>query len=347
MTVKSNRPPAPAGSIPAQNVDVGATATLDVASYFSDPDGDVLRYAATTSNANAVSVSMSGSTLTLTGAALGTAAVTVRATDPDGLSATQSLGVTVETPNRAPVRVGSIPAQAVNPRGAKRLDVAPYFSDPDGDTLEYAATSSNAGVVSVSMSRSELTMAGVAEGTATVTVTATDLDGLSATQSMEVAVTSNRAPEPSGSIPAQNLDAGRSVSFDLALYFNDLDGDVLRYSAETSNAGVVTYWLSRNNLSLIGQAGGTATVTVTATDPGGLTGTQAIEVSVRGRVGASRDDFDTPASLQAWGTENAEATLADSVYNLTNLVTGTGRRPVRRRPRCGMGTLRGDQSRDG
>ena len=127
---------------------------------------------------------MSGSTLTLNGVAVGTASVTVTATDPDGLSATQSVGVTVETPNRAPVRAGFIPAQSIIPGRTGRLDVARYFSDPDGDALGYAATSSNAGVVSVSMSRSELTMAGVAEGTATVAVTATDPDGLSATQSV-------------------------------------------------------------------------------------------------------------------------------------------------------------------
>ena len=124
-----------------------------MASYFSDPDGDTLRYAATTSNAGVVSVDVSGSTLTLTAIALGTATVTVTATDPDGLSATQSLDVSVETPNRAPARVGSIPAQAVTPGGARRLDVARYFRDPDGDALGYEATSSNAGVLSVSMSR--------------------------------------------------------------------------------------------------------------------------------------------------------------------------------------------------
>ena len=327
VTVRSNRPPAPAGSIPARSVDIGGTATLDVASYFSDPDGDALRYAATTSNAGVVSVGVSGSTLTLTGAALGTATVTVTATDPDGLSATQSVDVTVETPNRAPARVGSIPAQHINPGQTRRLDVARYFSDPDGDALGYAATSSDAGVVSVSMSGSDLTMVAVALGTATVTVTATDPDGLSATQGVQVTVTSNRAPAPVGSIPAQNLGAGRSARFDVAQYFSDPDGDALRYSAETSNAGVVSHRLSRSNLTLVGRDGGEATVTVTATDPGGLTGTQTIEVSVRGRVASFRDDFETSASLQDWRIENAAATVGetamDSALHLTNVVTGT------------------------
>ena len=170
-------------------------------------------------------------------------------------------------------------------------------------------------------------MAGVADGTATVTVTATDPGGLSATQSVQVTVTSNRAPEPVGSIPAQNLGAGRSARFDVARYFSDPDGGALRYAAETSNAGVVSHRLSRSNLTLVGRAGGEATVTVTATDPGGLTGTQTIEVSVRGRVVGFRDEFETSASLQDWRIENADATVGetaiDSALHLTNVVTDT------------------------
>ena len=49
-----------------------------------------------------VSVSISGGSLTTVGVADGTATVTVTATDPDGLSATQRVDVTVETPRRAP-----------------------------------------------------------------------------------------------------------------------------------------------------------------------------------------------------------------------------------------------------
>ncbi|MCZ0933709.1 MAG: Ig-like domain-containing protein [Gemmatimonadetes bacterium] len=322
-----NRTPAPSGSIPAQSVDAGRSATLDVAQYFSDPDGDTLGFAATTSNAAVVSVDVSGSTVTFTGVALGTATVTVTATDPDGLSATQSVSVTVETPNRAPAPSGSIPARTIGPGRAERLDVARYFSDPDGDALTFAATTSNAAVVSADVSGSTLTLTAGTLGTATVTVTATDPDGLSATQDVDVTVTSNRAPVPSGSIPAQNLGAGRSVSFNVARYFSDPDGDALTYSAETSNAGVVSRWLSRSNLTLVGVAGGEATVTVTATDPGGLTGTQTIEVSVRGRVAGFRDDFEASANLQDWRVQNADATVAatatDSALHLTNLVTGT------------------------
>ncbi|MDE2979818.1 MAG: hypothetical protein OXU74_01365 [Gemmatimonadota bacterium] len=161
---------------------------IDVASYFRDPDGGPLTYAAATSAPSVVSVSISGSSLTMFGVADGTATVTVTATDPGGLSATQSVGVTVQTPNRAPAAVGSIPARSANVGQTVTLDVASYFSDPDGDALGYGAATSAAGVVSVSMSGSSLTMVGVADGTATVTITATDPGGLTATQSFAVAV---------------------------------------------------------------------------------------------------------------------------------------------------------------
>ncbi len=275
-------PPAQVGSIPAQIVNVGESAVIDVAPYFSDPDGGPLSYAAATSSPGVVSVSISGSSLTMVGVADGTATVVVTATDPDRLSATQTVGVTVQTPNRAPVPSGSIPAQSVNVGRTVTVDVAPYFSDPDGDALRYAATTAVPGVVSVSMSGSRLTMVGVADGTAAVVVTATDPGGLIASQSVGVSVqTPNRAPAPSGTIPAQSLNPGRTAALDVASYFSDPDGDALRYAATTSNADVVSVGVSGSTLTLTGEADGTATVTVTATDPDGLSATQT-----RGRDGA-------------------------------------------------------------
>ena len=276
-----NQAPQTVGAIPPQSVNTGETATLDVAAYFRDPDGGALTYTAATSNPAVVSVAVSGSSLTLVGVGDGQATVTVTAADPGGLTAAQSVAVTVQTPNRAPETVGSIPAQSVNTGQTTTLDVASYFRDPDGDALGYAAATSAAGVVSVSMSGSVLTMVGVADGTATVTVTASDPGGLTAAQSVSVTVqTPNRAPETVGTIPARSLEPGRTETLDAASYFRDPDGDALTYTAATSNAAVVSAAMSGSSLTLTGVAPGTATVTVTARDPGGLTAAQNVPVSV-------------------------------------------------------------------
>jgi hypothetical protein len=83
------------GTIPGHNVDVGGTATVPVAGYFSDPDGDQLTFSGTSSNPAAATVSLDGATATVTGVARGSAVVTVTATDPDGLQANQGFNVTV------------------------------------------------------------------------------------------------------------------------------------------------------------------------------------------------------------------------------------------------------------
>ncbi len=78
----NNRAPVAAVAIPSQTMIAGESATVNVSSYFNDPDGDALAYAAATSNAAVASVSVSGSTLTIAAVAPGTATVTVTARDP-------------------------------------------------------------------------------------------------------------------------------------------------------------------------------------------------------------------------------------------------------------------------
>ena len=76
------------------------------------------------------------------------------------------------------------------------VDVASAFRDPDGDDLTYRATSTPAGVVSLTVFGSTVTVAPVAVGTSTVRVTAADPGGLSATRSFRVRVTVPFADHP-------------------------------------------------------------------------------------------------------------------------------------------------------
>ena len=87
-----------AATIPDQMLMLGRDGTVDVANYFTDPDGDPLSYEARASDASStVEVNVSDSVVLLTPVAVATTRVTVTARDPEGLSAEQSFGVTVET----------------------------------------------------------------------------------------------------------------------------------------------------------------------------------------------------------------------------------------------------------
>jgi len=133
------RAPEAVGSIPARTIAAGQSARFDLAPYFNDADGDALAYAATVSDAAVATVSVSDDILTVAGVAPGTVVVTVFASDPGGLSATQRTEVTIEAPNRAPEPVGSIPGQFLAPGQWVSIGVSSYFNDPEGDVLSFSA----------------------------------------------------------------------------------------------------------------------------------------------------------------------------------------------------------------
>ena len=266
-------------AIPSQGVEEGTEVTVDVSGAFSDPDGEALSYRATSDASSVAGVSVSGSNVTVTGEAPGAATITVTATDPGGLSATQTFEVTVNRANQAPTVSGSIPAQTVAVGETAVVDVSAYFSDPDGDALSYAASSSNPSVAVVSTSGATVMITAVAKGSVTVTVTATDPGGLTATQTVE-AIVPNRAPEPAGSIPAQTVQAGQTATLDVSPYFTDADGDALSYAAATSSSSVSTASISGAVVTIQGVAVGETTLTVTARDPDGGGATQQVSVTV-------------------------------------------------------------------
>ena len=209
----TNRAPEPADSIPGQILNVGDTAALDLSSYFTDADGDALSYTAASSVAAVVSVSVSGSTLTIAGVAAGSASVTVTATDSAGLSAAQTFEATV--PNRAPEAAGAIEDRTMLVGDTARLDLSPYFADPDGDALSYAASSSDPAVADVSVSGPEVAISALSPGSVTIEVTAADPAGLGDTLSGHIAVV---APVPelvftTVSPAAATLAPGDSTTF--------------------------------------------------------------------------------------------------------------------------------------
>ena len=91
-----NQGPQATGRIPAHTIVVGGTSTQDVAGFLTDPEGDALTYAASSSAPAVATIALEGTVATITGVAEGNAVMTVTATDADDRSAAQAFGVTVE-----------------------------------------------------------------------------------------------------------------------------------------------------------------------------------------------------------------------------------------------------------
>ncbi len=181
--------------------------------------------------------------------------------------------------NNAPNTVGPIPTQTVGLGTTQTMDLLTWFNDIDGDVLTYTASSADTAIATVSVSDTTLTVTPVAVGQVTITLTGTDAGGLSATHSFSLNVQVNEAPTAKGTIPAQLLTPnGNSVSIDAYNYFSDPEEDALSYSAASSDTAIATTTVSGSWVSISPLAKGIATITVTATDLGGLSIDQTFSV---------------------------------------------------------------------
>lgn len=210
--------------------------------------------------------------------------------------------------NNPPVVTAAIPAQTLHVGQSATLDLSQYFNDPDGDALSYTAETVNANVATVSVAGSSATVAGVSQGNTSITVTARDPDGLTAQQTFAVDVP-NRAPEAVGVIPDLDLIEGDTLDIEVSGYFTDPDDDMLSYDVATSDGGVTQAFVTGETVTLVAWAAGTASVVVTASDPGGMSVEQSFSTVVDLR-GDPRVEFVTvSAGAPEGGTVTFEVQL--------------------------------------
>ena len=136
VAVGRNRAPTVTSSQSDRTFDAGdAAVTINLATVFSDPDNDTLTYEAVSSDPDRLAVTRSAAIVTLTPGSPGRAVVTLRAIDPDGLSAVETFSVLVtagntdyDADNDGLIDVGNL----------AQLDAVRY--DLDGDGLVDGAT---------------------------------------------------------------------------------------------------------------------------------------------------------------------------------------------------------------
>ena len=187
------------------------------------------------------------------------------------------------TPDQCPLARGVMPDRTLEVDSVIRINVKDYFVDADsGDITVYTAESEDQSVVTVEMTGAVLAYTGVGGGQSEITVTATDQDDCGKNEDEECSVEQkftatvnhpNRPPACPVPPAPVSLDVGTRIEEELVLYCFDPDGDALTFSATSSDPGVVSVSVSGSVLTLEVLAVGTSTITVSVTDPEGLSGT--------------------------------------------------------------------------
>ncbi len=211
--------------------------------------------------------------------------LSVHARDPHRAAVKVRVTVTVVNVNEAPEPEDD--DAATDEDVVVTVDVLANDTDPDGDRLRVESVSAPAhGTTSVAGGGVRYTPELNYHGKDRFTYVVSDGNGETAEAAVEVTVLPvNDAPEAVGAIPDQALDeGGGETTVELTPFFDDVDGDALAYRASSSDPSVAMAAVSGAVLTLAPVEYGSATVTVTAEDEGGLSATQAFVVGVSDRL---------------------------------------------------------------
>ncbi|NDJ78865.1 MAG: hypothetical protein GYB65_21650, partial [Chloroflexi bacterium] len=275
VTVEAPNTPPTVQSIPPQTLQ--ANDTLPVQVNVSDPDPiDLVTLTASAAPPNVVEIAIAGTTLNLRGLNPGTVTVIVTATDSRGLAAETSFTVEVTAANNPPA-IDQVPGQTVT---AGTTQQVPFTAgDPDGDLLTVVATSDSPVVVTAAViGPNQLELRALAPGTAYVTVRADDGRGAVVEMTFQVSVVANNPPyiDP---IPNQSLEPGQRI--DLPLGYGDPENEEVAVNVVSGNPNVaVVQYAPPNTVSIMAQAAGTATITVTVADSANSPVSASFTVSV-------------------------------------------------------------------
>ena len=313
----ANEAPVVGGTIPTQsNVDSESISTLDVSSFFSDPDGDSLMYSASNLPPGLSIDPVSGEiTGTLDNDASqhgvnGSYTVTITATDPESASVTTSFEWNITNP--API-AGSDNFN-VDEDAVLSGSVTGNDYDPDGDTISFAKVSDPSHGTLVFQSNGSFTYTPDPDyfGSDSFEYQIIDADGATTTTTVFIDVQSvNDAPELATAIPTQNSSDGNNVSFDVSTFFADTENDAMSFSASglppgltMNSAGLIT-----GTLDADASQSGPFTISVTVEDIHGDSVTETFSWNV---------DNPAPTAVNDSGTTDEDTSYSGSVAGNDN-----------------------------
>jgi hypothetical protein len=268
---------------------------ITLTSYFTDPDGTALSYSVSNSNTTVGTASIvNNNQLRFAPATVGNTSLTITASDGT-LSASTTIKVTVtENVNRQPVLARALRDTTFKAWQASAFDVAlgSFFSDPDGDVLNYSAISSSTGIATVQIltSPSRLRISpSITAGQTTITITAADQGQLSVQGQIRLTKT-NDTPALVKAFRDTSIIPSAVAPYEIVLqdYIVDPDGEPLTYTASSNNTTNATVSILATTPARLrvspSTTSGAAIITVRGTDAGGLFAQSTFTVSKGNRA---------------------------------------------------------------
>ncbi len=264
-----NSPPHVTGAV--QDVAMvfgGNDLQIDLSALFNDINvEDQINYFARAENSG-LEVTIGGNMLNIRAAESGRCRVNLFATDQRGARSEEiSFVVTVAVEdNQAPEMVAGGPLIDLLQEGQSHsINLDNYFTDPDGDRLEYRVTVNNASCMNAEVSGNTLNLLAIEKGLAIVAVKA--LDGKGGAADLIFNINVNAQPKGRTAIPAHNMAIkSDTLHFRFSEVFSDADGDIMTFEAHAENNEVVSLLIQNDIVKVVAQKKGETVITFTAGD---------------------------------------------------------------------------------
>ncbi len=283
----SNQPPTAAISAPANNTTVVQGTNVTFTGSGSDPEDGTLAGASLVWTSSINGQIGTGTSFSTTALAVGTHTITLTAKDHQGVAGTASITVTVTAPvNQPPTASISAPANNTSVVQGTNVTFTGSGTDPEDGTLTGASlvwTSNINGQIGTGTS---FATTALSVGTHTITLTARDHQGLGGSATITLTVTApNQPPTASISAPANNTSAVQGTNVTFTGSGSDpedgsLSGASLVLTQQHHQPGIGT----GTSFATTALSVGTHTITLTAKDHQGLTGTASITVTITAPV---------------------------------------------------------------
>ena len=291
-----NRAPVLEVSMNRVNLQEDFSDSLVIRTTATDVDGDIITLSLSSSthlvNADMSALSNGMSTITLTAVdnANGTTTLTVQAMAA-GQSVSTEIVVFVAPVNDTPTLSVSTNS-LLTVGGFAQITIHTTASDVEQGTLSFAVQQSSTGVVNVSTSANAIILRAIANasGQTTLTVRTTDSAGLTAIQVITVNVTLMQSDAPVLSVSTNLITVQEDFTTSVVIRTTATDAGTVTLSIRSSSQLVNAVLSSPVNglsvitntitLSSIADLNGTTTLTVQATDSGGVSTTEQVVVVV-------------------------------------------------------------------
>ena len=329
ITVRGNQAPEVSLDSTATHVDGGEEVSLTASA--TDPEGDVLTYAWTSSaggsfdDAGALDTTWTAPPATRQDQPV-TLTLTVTDDGAGARSTTRTRSLTVRA-NEAPA--GSVSAQPETVLGGKDVQLTSSVADPEIEALTYSWTSSGGGAfanASAANTRWTAPVASTADQTVTLTLTVTDTVGDTAF-STDVTVRENQPPTVALASIVTEVNGG--VGVNLNAVATDPEGDTLTYAWTSDGGGsfadagaLDTIWIA----PAATDADQTVMLTLTATDDGAGTrsASDTATVTVKAQSQLAVTITADPTTVNGGGTVQLSTTVTGAVGTVSYDWSGGG-----------------------